>query len=137
MTECSLDVRQPLCEISQFFIISKFIMINRTIKNKWLSALRSGDYRLKLNGPMKTNYKRKTKKSAYTALGVLCAITGNENNRDMLMDYPRIGTDGAPNEFVGLSSSTQVSILKAAKTAKSASEVIRYISRNISTSPTN
>lgn len=103
-------------------------MINRQIKNKWLNALRSGNYNVSLTGPLMRNNKNTT----YNVLGVLCAVTGNTSNRDMNSRFPRINSEGDTDTFMGLSASTQESIMQyCVRTAQSADDVIRYISRNV------
>lgn len=103
-------------------------MINRQIKNKWLNALRSGTYKVSLNGPLMRNNKNTT----YNVLGVLCAVTGNTSNRDMNSRFPRINSEGDTDTFMGLSPSTQESIMHyCTSTAENANDVIRYISRNV------
>ena len=106
-------------------------MINSKIKNKWLSALRSGNYKLSLTGPLMRNKKN----ASYNVLGVLCAITGNTRNRDMTSRFPRTTNDGNTDTFMGLAPSTQEAILEyCMSTAQTPEDVIRYISRNVKTS---
>jgi hypothetical protein len=98
-------------------------MISKTIKVKWLNALRSNKYQ------KTTGYLRKGK--AYDALGILCKVTGNENNRLMNVTYPRRAKNGRVLEFMGLSPNVQATIRSLNNEQEGFSAVIRYISRNI------
>ena len=69
--------------------------MNSVIKKKWLNALRSGEYK-------QGQECLKNSEGAYCCLGVLCRITGNEDNRDMNQSYPTDTVNGVPGEFMGL-----------------------------------
>ena len=98
-------------------------MITKTTKTRWLNALRSDKY-TKGNGNMHKNGK-------YTAIGALCAATGNTKNRSMNNVFPRIDKDGTVLEFMGLSPSIQHRIKLMNDRNRDFTQVIRYISRNI------
>lgn len=98
-------------------------MINKSIKTKWLNALRSNKYS-KNNGPMKAG-------KSYNPLGILCEVTGNSKNRRMTNIFPRANKQGEIEEFMGLSPKVQQKIVHLNTEQSDFNEVIRYISRNI------
>lgn len=95
-----------------------------TIKTRWLKRLRSGDIRHN-RGRMYD-----PKNNRYSALGVLCLVTGNMLNRDMSGRYPREDDKGIMS-FVGLTPGQQKRIEEINQTSNDFSDVIRYISRNV------
>ena len=104
--------------------------MNIRVRSAWLKAMRSGEY-LHNN----TNMKKKKGKgtTCYSALGLLCKITGNENNRDMNSIYPRMDKNGNALEFAGITPSMQTRIATMDRMASSYDDVARYISKNLKT----
>lgn len=98
--------------------------MNKNIKFKFLRALRSGNF---------SNNRGTTlvNKNGYSALGVLCAITGQMATRDNSWRYPSMSS-GQVNEFAGLTPYQQKKILEISRRDSSNfDQVARYISRNI------
>jgi len=105
-------------------------MINRIVKKKWLTALRSGKFK-------QGRHSLRNSGKEYCCLGVLCEITGNGKNRKMGDAYPLLekftspGFRGIPTTFVGLHPRTQMRLAKLNDNGTTFEEIARYISRNI------
>lgn len=97
--------------------------MNKIIKKKWLNALKSGKYK-QGTGQLRNN-------SSYCCLGVLCEVTGNAQNRNMLLDFPKTNEDGDVIPFLGLSSNQQEILAAMNDTSSSFEDIAAYISRNV------
>jgi hypothetical protein len=103
-------------------------MMNRTIKKKWINALRSGRFK-QGNGCLRSG-------EGHCCLGVLCEITGNGKNRDMTNSYPVDSDPLGANEstvgnFMGLSVKTQFTLARLNDYGHTFEEIANYISKNV------
>lgn len=104
-------------------------MMNRKIKQKWLNALRSGNFQ-------QGTGKLRDSNGNYCCLGVLCEITGNGQNRDMSKSFPADkdpdGTDiNSVKPFMGLSVKMQEKLAEMNDYGDTFEEIASYISRNV------
>jgi hypothetical protein len=97
--------------------------MSKIIKEKWINALNSGEY-------------KQTKRclydgDGYCCLGVLCAITGNRNNRDMSEGFPKENANGDAKPFIGLTVKEQEDLAGMNDQGFNFKSIAEYISRNI------
>lgn len=105
------------------------MVMQKSVKKKWLKALRSGEYK-QGSGQLRSD-------DRYCCLGVLCDITGHLKPRsfDWMNDFPdmdyRCNDDDAIREFKGLSAATQKTLAHLNDNGSSFKEIAAYISRNV------